>query len=184
MKIFVAGVLCFPLAALGQTLCTPPEQTYFSCAVGKTSRMISLCGNIANSEIRADSWLQYRTRSPGQATSSWPAEKAGSLSHFEGNVFAKYDVVDLRFVKDNSLFGIELAAPHETNDGARKRRFSGSVSIESRGEKPVIRHCQGATVGSYYLAFEELNAALRLRYGDTDLSNDFFAGRSTVLQPR
>jgi len=186
VNVFIIGVgiLCSPFAAVCQTLCSSPELTYFSCKIEKTGATVSLCGNIANGEIRKDSWLQYRTRVSGQPMSAWPLEKADSLSHFEGNVFTRYDIVDLRFVKVDTLFGIEVTAPHETNDGPGRRRFTGSVSIEARGKKPVVRHCTGAAVGSYYLAFEELNTALRLRHGDSDLSNDFYAGRATTLHPR
>lgn len=186
VNVFIlgAGILCSPFATVCQTLCSPSEQTYFSCKIEKTGGTISLCGNIANGDIREDSWLQYRTRLSGKPTSAWPLEKVDSLSHFEGNVFVRYDIVDLRFVKGDSLIGIQLAAPSETNDGAGRGRFVGSVSSEARGKKPLIHRCMGAGVGAYYLAFEELNAALRLRHGDTDLNNDFFAGRSTTLYPR
>jgi hypothetical protein len=171
---------CVRLAA-AQSLCVAPEHTYFSCKLAGIGQTISVCGNIAYGAIRADSWLQFRSRLPGQPIDAWPTDKQESISRFEGNVFGRYDVVDLRFVKDNSLFSIEVAPIGTTEAGVGKGRFEGSFSIQARAKKPVTSGCVGSVRSANYLAFEELNVALRRRDGNTDLMREFFAGRPTSL---
>ena len=173
-----------PLASAAQSLCQAGEQDYFSCTTSRQGKQISVCGNIVAGRITDDSWLQYRFGRPGAVELAWPAAKKGSLSVFEGNVFVKYDVVDLRFASGDTLYGVRLAAAHDEDGAPGRARPSGALSIEKAGRKPLALRCDDAKIGRYYAMFEELNVALRQSRGDTDLAYMFHATHQGPAVPQ
>ena len=52
-----------------------------------------MCGNITNGEINDGSWLQYRFGKAGSIELTYPKEKTGSFSKFEGYYFNRYGVI-------------------------------------------------------------------------------------------
>lgn len=76
-------------SVMSATHCKLGEAVYFSCKIKKSARTVSLCGSPANISDAKSVWLQYRF---GELNSksifTYPADKKGSIEHFEGETHA------------------------------------------------------------------------------------------------
>jgi hypothetical protein len=169
---FAFILLLLPSVTLSQTLCRKGEIDYFSC---KTSneKIISVCGNITNGEINDSSWLQYRFGKVGAIELDYPKEKTGSVSKFEGNFFNKYEVIDLRFINGNTLYGVGINGPYSGDDATKRTEYSGGVSAKIGKTKRVNFNCTKIDGRKYFWIFGVLNALLTNYNGETDFPYNF-----------
>lgn len=164
--------LLFPSIGLAQTLCSSGEIDYFSCMVAH-EKIVSVCGNIANGEVKKDSWLQYRFGKPGAIELAYPKEKQASVRQFEGNYFSRYNVIDLRFINDSTLYGVDLNDTYSGDDAKKRPRPTGGVSVQVEKAKGRRIECQKADAGKYFEVFSLLNSSLRNYNGETDFLHQF-----------
>jgi hypothetical protein len=171
---FAFILLLLPSVTMSQTLCREGEMDYFSC---KTSnkKIISVCGNITNGEIDDSSWLQYRFGKVGAIELTYPKEKVGSVSKFEGNFFVKYGVIDLRFISGKVLYSVSINSAYSGEDAAERVSSSAGVGVQIGKAKRVNLFCTKAnTVEKYYGIFSALNETLRYNNGETDIFYHFY----------
>ncbi len=155
--------LAVPMTAAAQTLCTKGETDYFSCKVAG-HQLVSVCGMIHDDPVAGD-WLQYRSGIPRRLQMVWPPERKGSLEKFEGNVFGRYSVSDLRFQVGDASYGISLSRGGEDNGAGGRTHRDGGVSV-ARAGKPNVHHaCVDPDIARYGRSFEDLNALLFSRRG-------------------
>lgn len=174
MKIFFSALafLSLPSIALSQTLCRKGEIDYFSCATD-SRKIISVCGNITNDGIGDGNWLQYRFGTARVIELTYPSKKSGSASKFEGNYFNKYGVIDLRFIRGETLYGIDLNGPYSGEDTKERAGYTGGVSIEFAQSQRVNKHCKKINGEKYFEAFSHLNVLLNDYNGETDILYKF-----------
>lgn len=164
----------FPSVVLSQTLCQKGEVDYFSCETVTNKKIVSVCGNIANGEINDESWLQYRFGKKHAVELSYPEEKQGSVSKFEGNYFDRYNVIDLRFINGRTLYGVEFNGVYDGEEAEKRTRASGGVYVENSKAKRVYIACRKVDTGKYFNIFSQLNASIREFNGETDFLYRFY----------
>lgn len=164
--------LLFPSIGLAQTLCRLGEIDYFSCKVAH-EKIVSVCGNIANGEVMEDSWLQYRFGKVGAIELTYPKERQASARKFEGNYFSRYNVIDLRFINESTLYGVDLNNTYRGGDAKNRHRPTGGVSVQVEKAKGIRIECQKADTGKYFEIFSLLNSTLRNYNGETDFLHQF-----------
>jgi len=169
---FAFILLLLPSVTLSQTHCRKGEIDYFSCKTS-SEKIISVCGNITNGEISDSSWLQYRFGKVSAIELTFPKEKAGSVSKFEGNYFNKYGAIDLRFINGNTLYGVDINGPYSGDDATKRTDYSGGVSAEIGKTKRVNIYCTKIDGRKYFGIFSDLNASLRYYSGETDFLYNF-----------
>lgn len=166
-------LLLIPPIAMSQTLCKKDEIDYFSCRVAQGKKIISICGNITNGEINDDSWLQYRFGKVGAIELTYPKKRQNSALKFEGNYFNKYSVIDLRFINENTLYGVSLNGPYSGDDATKRKGYSGGVSAElGKNERSTI-HCAKVDGHQYFDIFSGINDSIRNHNGETDFFYHF-----------
>ena len=157
--------LLFPSIALSQSLCGKGELDYFSCET-VNKKVISVCGNISNGEITDNSWLQYRFGKKGAIELTYPKEKQGSVSKFEGNYFNRYNVIDLRFINGKTLYGVNYNDSYSGDEAQERTSPSAGVYVEINHAKPVNIQC--AKIHTAFTYFGYLNDWLRSYNGETN----------------
>ena len=155
------AVLVAPIAAAAQTLCAKGEVDYFTCRFAD-QRIISVCG-IVHDEPTARDWLQYRSGFPSRLERAWPRDRGGSLGKFEGNVFGRYSVSDLRFRIDDANYGITLSRGGQDDGAGGRTRSEADVHVARAGHPDVVRECVRPDIARYGQSFEALNARLSIR---------------------
>lgn len=144
-SILVALIACFTGNAFGQSHCATDETEYFSCQIKKSFKIISLCGNAQNSELKTNGWLQYRFGVIGKPELTYPSSKSNSSEKFELNYFHpredNHEVIDLRFLNGKSLYSIELvrASSH----------IVGGINVMT-GKKRISLNCDGEVNKLYW----------------------------------
>ena len=157
---FVLAVLVAPITS-AQTLCAKGEVDFFSCRFADR-RIISVCG-IVHDEPMARDWLQYRVGFPRRLERAWPQDRGGSLAKFEGNVFGRYSVSDLRFRIDDANYGITLSRGGEDDGAGGRTRSEADLQVARAGHPDVVQKCVRAEFARYGQSFEALNARLSNR---------------------
>jgi hypothetical protein len=96
MKKIILSLFLFPTITYGAgSLCDADEQVLFSCTVGKSGKLVSLC---SSQKLEKDiGYLQYRYGSPKNIELTFPSAKAGSLEKFRFAHYFRYQV-DRTFV--------------------------------------------------------------------------------------
>ncbi|TAK61652.1 hypothetical protein [Methylobacter sp.] len=96
MKKIMLLLFLLPTITYGAgSLCDADEQVLFSCPVGKSGKLVSLCGF---RKLEKDvGYLQYRYGSPKNIELTFPSAKAGSLEKFRYAHYFRFQV-DRTFV--------------------------------------------------------------------------------------
>lgn len=128
----VASVLCAtaqpPVRALGASLCSAPEESYFWCRV-RTGKLIELCGGKS---------VEYRFGKPGRVELSYPATPADGQLRFAQFSGPLTDRIEISF----SVGGANYAL-FDYSEG--KKRSAGVRATSARG-KEITTACHGPIV--------------------------------------
>lgn len=159
-------------ATAATTLCRHGETDYFSCTL-HDGRQASVCGQVdtdsRHDDVPEGEWLQLRLGRPGALVLAWPKAHAGSTAAFEGNVFVRYDVSDLRFVMGDRLWNVSLAYGGAPDDAgghiARHAELGWERADGANGSSP----CRRIDVRRYARPFTDLNVTLHRRRPRSDL---------------
>lgn len=168
-----AVTLMLPCVCISQTLCRQGEIDYFSCETTASQKIVSVCGNIADGKIDSDSWLQYRFGKKDAIELSYPAKISDSIEKFEGNYFSRYNVVDLRFISERTLYGVELNHTYAGEEDQQRSKPSGGVTVELGKNRHVSIACTKVDARKYFRLFSDLNTLLRSHNGETDFLYHF-----------
>lgn len=85
--VVFASAICS--VANADSLCNTPEETFFSCKISGTDKLVSLCGNALSEE--AGFWLQYRFGSHKHLELAYPPSHGKNHELFSANkIFVGY----------------------------------------------------------------------------------------------
>jgi hypothetical protein len=178
MRTLTAAVIMLTsLPTFAQTHCKAKEIDYFSCQIANSKKVISVCGNIDDRGIERSSWIQYRFGAPNHLELAYPERRDRSISAFEGNVFGKYQVVDLRFVSGDVLYYVELSGTYYGDpsvEASARMKPTGQVTINFDGSRHTTFSCGKVDEKRYYATFEALASTLREVHGNTDIAYEFY----------
>ncbi|MFL6630471.1 MAG: hypothetical protein ACJ8G1_28820 [Vitreoscilla sp.] len=172
IKLVALLITLAPLVAAPETLCQSGETDFFSCML-REGQIVSVCGKIHDSPTSAD-WLQYRFGRPQMIEMAWPKDRQESLKKFEGNVFNRYSISDLRFLVGNALYGVSISAGGEDNGPGGKTRRSASLGVLRPGHPYVELACVRPNIDRYNGSFSTLNAVLFMRGVQTDMLQQYY----------
>jgi hypothetical protein len=137
------------------TLCTKTEAVFFSCVVGGSDKIVSLCGDKRMlSSIAPDSYepyLAYRFGRVGAIELDFPKKRDGSVDKFKyfrqtskadmGN----YDLNEISFSISHFDYRIfDNALP--PNEGETENRYSSGVRVSRKGGKSEELSCTGRPI--------------------------------------
>jgi hypothetical protein len=128
------------------SLCANDEKIVFSCATGKTGKIVSLC---ASKGLTKDSgYLQYRFGLPGKIELEFPqareqTQKAFKYSHY---FRAQFDQTEISFTSN----GYEYAIFDDYNGEQKPARTDQGVRITPPNNgKEVTLNCRGKAKAQY-----------------------------------
>jgi hypothetical protein len=128
------------------SLCANDEKIVFSCATGKTGKIVSLC---ASKALTKDSgYLQYRFGLPGKIELEFPqareqTQKAFKYSHY---FRAQFDQTEISFTSN----GYEYAIFDDYNGEQKPARTDQGVRITPPNNgKEVTLNCRGKAKAQY-----------------------------------
>lgn len=87
LRLLLASMLCVSGLAIATppTHCTRGEITYFSCPIGSSGKVVSICGNrLTNEGFNQPARLQYRFGRLDGPELVFPTQIKGSVSRFRG----------------------------------------------------------------------------------------------------
>jgi hypothetical protein len=164
MKLKLATALLalsLPHVAFAQTLCEKGETDHLSCPTNGGKKILSICSNIKDGAVDADSWLQYRFGKKGQIELAYPKEKKDSVSKFEGNYFNPREqataIVDLRFMSGSALYSVTLNRIGIADEGGGSE-FSGGIQVALRKNRRINIECDKIDGGRYFEDFRLLGS--------------------------
>jgi hypothetical protein len=78
--LIISALLCYPRLATAEGLCKPTEITRFSCTIGKSPKIASVCSspNLTSTE----GYLQYRFGTPRKIELRFPPTLEGTQTQF------------------------------------------------------------------------------------------------------
>jgi hypothetical protein len=128
----LACTLALPAQA-AESLCSPIEQTFFSCSVAGSGEVVSVCG--ARNTSANEGYLQYRFGLPGKIQFEYPTNRSGSTKLFWWDGRVHLDVTDdwLWFKNDGFIYSVFFIEDHDTPD--RKPEFRTGVLVEKKGNE-------------------------------------------------
>lgn len=159
-------------SAAASTLCRDGETDYFSCTL-RDGRQLSVCGQV-DTDSRHDApadgeWLQLRLGQPGALALAWPKAHAGSTDAFEGNVFVRYDLSDLRFAIGPRLYGVSLTLGGAPDDAGGHLKRQAGIGWQLADGASRSSSCRRVDARRYAAPFQDLNIALHRRRPQSDL---------------
>jgi len=160
--------MLFPYFSFSKSLCEKDEIDYFSCET-INKKIVSICGNIDDMNINNDNWIQYRFGLPKKVEFYFPENRKNSFKYFEGNSFNKYNVIDLRFINNNTAYSVSLSKSYNGNDAIKRNKASAYISIKTKESKRKTIKCKSIDSEKYYSIFYDINIKLRNINGDTDI---------------
>jgi hypothetical protein len=122
---------CAPVFAAG-SLCGPAEQTFFSCTIAGSGKVVSVCG--ARNTSPTKGYLQYRFGHTGKIEFEYPARRSGSTKVFWWDGRAHRDVADSWFWFKNGGYKylVYFIEDHATPSGKTEFRTGVGVDIDSQ----------------------------------------------------
>jgi hypothetical protein len=137
-------MIAVPAQAAG-SLCDSAEQTFFSCPIKNSSKIVSVCGKGSGS---SEGYLQYRFGLPGKIEFEYPANRSGSTKLFGWDSRAHADVADdwLWFKNGGFVYSIFVVEDHDTPNGVPE--FRAGVLVEKKGSDNASKELQCATRAS------------------------------------
>ena len=151
--ILVAGVtFCIAAVAVVSgsqmqpgSLCESTEKTVFSCTVGKTSKIVSLC---SSKELTKDKgYLQYRFGLPGKIELEFPKQREQTQSAFKYSHYfrAQFDQTEISFTTNE----YEYAIFDDYNGEQKPAQRDQGIRITSPGGKETTLNCRGKAKAQY-----------------------------------
>jgi hypothetical protein len=128
-KFLLSACLGMPLVASAQTHCSKNEVEYFTCKIGGSQKVISVCGSAfrdstyATAEIVDDAWLQYRFGKPGNLELVYPEKHPPLLGHFSAEFI---------LANDSRLYALKFKRGSYNYEILYSPGFRG-VTVEGRG---------------------------------------------------
>lgn len=131
---FATVLLSSPALAGPQSHCEPNEKTWLNAAVGKSGKIVSICG----SDAAEAGWLQYRFGRPGDAELVYPENKNGSLAAFTLRRYTRPQTTYLKLEFTNNGYTYAIlegfdgsASPRESADLRVKRNSDGKEIVNT-----------------------------------------------------
>lgn len=152
--ICIAAVTAAPNAQQMQrgSLCESTEKIVFSCTVGKTAKLVSLC---SSKELTRDrGYLQYRFGVPGKIELEFPNQREQSQSAFKYSHYfrAQVDQTEISF----STNDYEYAIFDDYNGEQKPAQHDQGVKIRPPIGSEVTLSCRAKAKAQY----EDLAGAL------------------------
>ena len=153
--ILVAGVtFCIAAVAVvsgsqqqmqAGSLCESAEKIVFSCAVGKTSKIVSLCSS--KDLTKEKGYLQYRFGLPGKIELEFPKQREQTQAAFKYSHYfrAQFDQTEISFTSD----GFEYAIFDDYNGEQKPAQHDQGIRITAPGGKETTLNCRGKAKAQY-----------------------------------
>jgi hypothetical protein len=122
------------VAAQANSLCAKDERVIFSCAVKRTSKIVSLC---ASKDLTSDrGYLQYRFGLPGKVELEFPKDRNGTQQKFQYMHYfrAQVDETEISF----QINGYEYQIFDTYNGEERPRISTQGVSVTAPGKPKEV----------------------------------------------
>jgi hypothetical protein len=145
MKKFIILLIFFSKFALADnSLCEVNEKILFSCQIGKTGKIVSLCSSPNLKKETA--YLQYRYGSKGKIELTFPSEKANSLEKFRYAHYFRYQVDRTQVSFSNAEYEYSIFAIYE-DDGKWPIEEQGIlISKEGQSSKETRLLCRSTAI--------------------------------------
>lgn len=121
-----------------QSLCKADETTFFSCAVGRHGKLVSLCGK--GHLAGKSGWLRYRFGRPQQLELSYPKTGAG-VSSFTYAHYSRYQVDRTTVSFVNGQYRYSLFDDYEGDMSPATHQQGVQVSRRESDNEPATLYC-------------------------------------------
>ena len=127
------------------SLCESGEKIVFSCTVGKTAKIVSLCSSTELTKDRG--YLQYRFGLPGKLELEFPKEREQTQSAFKYSHYfrAQFDQTEISFTTNE----YEYAIFDDYNGEQKPAQRDQGIRITSPGGKETNLNCRGKAKAQY-----------------------------------
>ena len=127
------------------SLCEGTEKVVFSCTVGKSAKIVSLC---SSKELTRDrGYLQYRFGVPGKIELEFPKQREQTQSAFKYSHYfrAQFDQSEISFTSD----GYQYAIFDDYNGELKPAKQDQGIRITSPAGKETTLNCRGKAKVQY-----------------------------------
>jgi len=141
-----------PLQLQRGSLCESTEKIVFSCTVGKTAKVVSLCSSTALTKDRG--YMQYRFGLPGKIELEFPKQREQTQSAFKYSHYfrAQFDQTEISFTTNE----YEYAIFDDYNGEQKPAQRDQGIKIRPPIGSEVTLTCRGKATAHY----EDLAEAL------------------------
>ena len=123
-----------PSALQANSLCAKDEHIIFSCAIKRTSKIVSLCASRDLDKERG--YLQYRFGLPGEVELEFPKDRQNTQQQFHYSHYFRYQV-DLTEISFN-IDGYEYQIFDDYNGEEKPSISSQGVSVTAPGKPKEV----------------------------------------------
>ena len=139
-----AAIIFYASRVSGQeSLCNSVEHTYFSCALSKSSKLVSICGSQLDAQ---EKYLQYRYGKTNKIELTFPrdGENPKNIFYYSEYIRPNLTKQSLRGINNNYQYQVYMEANTESAGGNGEADVTAELRVSGKGKTTVLR-CKSGT---------------------------------------